>query len=82
MSSNAATLNAKINALNAKVNDGFARIRSEIRSGFESRNDFLADVVAKLQSSNPPNVKRLVIPRPNKTKNANKGGKRKTRRRY
>jgi hypothetical protein len=78
MSSNAAALNAKINALNAKVNDGFARIRSD----FESRNDFLAEVVAKLQSSNPPNVKRLVISRSNKTKNANKGGKRKTRRRY
>ena len=77
MSSNSALI-AKINALNAKVNDGFARIRSD----FESRNDFLAEVVAKLQSSNPPNVKRLVISRSNKTKNANKGGKRKTRRRY
>ena len=73
MSSNSA-LNAKINALNAKVNDGFARIRSDL----ESRNNFLAKVVNALQSRKSTDP-RVVISRPNKT---NKGGKRKTRRRY
>ena len=76
MSSNSA-LNAKINALNAKVNDGFARIRSDL----ESRNNFLAKVVNALQSRKSTDP-RVVISRPNKTKYANKGGKRKTRRRY
>ena len=74
MSSNSA-LNAKINALNAKVNDGFARIRSDL----ESRNNFLAKVVNDLQSRKPTDP-RLVINRAYTVRN--KGGKRKTRRRY